>query len=56
MVVSKEINDQQPAVNEGRGARNYGGLKSEVNSLQETKGTLGRQVNRLAGLENQLDV
>jgi hypothetical protein len=27
-----------------------------VNSLQETKGTLGKQVNRLAGLENQLDV
>lgn len=54
--VSKEIGDQQQAVSEGRGARNYGGLKSEVNSLQETKGTLGRQINRLAGLENQLDV
>lgn len=56
VVVAKELNDQQQAVSEGRGARNYGGLKSEVNSLQETKGTLGRQVNRLAGLENQLDV
>jgi ribosomal protein L29 len=56
VVVTKEINDQQQAVTEGRGAKNYGGLKSEVNSLQETKGTLGRQVNRLAGIENQLDV
>lgn len=55
-VVQKEISDQQTAVKEGSGAKNYGGLKSEVNSLQETKGTLGRQVNRLAGLENQLDV
>jgi predicted nucleic acid-binding Zn-ribbon protein len=55
-VVQKEISDQQTAVSEGRGARNYNGLKSEVNSLQETKGTLGRQINRLAGLENQLDV
>jgi len=56
VVVRKELSDQQQAVSEGRGARNYGGLKTEVNSLQETKGTLGRQVNRLAGLENQLDV
>ena len=55
-VVEKELGDQQQAVSEGRGARNYGGLKKEVSSLQETKGTLGRQVNRLAGLENQLDV
>ncbi len=55
-VVDKEIGDQQQAVSEGRGAHNYSGLKSEVSSLQETKGTLGRQVNRLAGLENQLDV
>lgn len=55
-VVEKEISDQQTAVNEGRGAKNYNGLKTEVNSLQETKGTLGRQINRLAGLENQLDV
>lgn len=54
--VSKEIGDQQQAVQEGRGARNYGGLKSEVHTLQETRGTLGRQINRLAGLENQLDV
>jgi|GEM_PF-1223889 len=54
--VSKELGDQQQAVSEGRGARNYGGLKTEVNSLQETKGTLGRQINRLAGIENQLDV
>jgi hypothetical protein len=56
VVVQKELSDQQQAVSDGRGARNYGGLKTEVNSLQETKGTLGRQVNRLAGLENQLDV
>ncbi len=56
VVVQKEIGDQQTAVSEGRGARNYGGLQREVNSLQETKGTLGKQVNRLAGLENQLDV
>ncbi|MGB8166119.1 MAG: hypothetical protein WCF18_01420, partial [Chthoniobacteraceae bacterium] len=56
VVVDKELGDQQQAISEGRGAKNYGGLKSEVNSLQETKGTLGRQVNRLAGLENQLDV
>jgi len=54
--VSKEIGDQQPAVSQGRGAGNYRSLKTEVNSLQETKGTLGRQINRLAGLENQLDV
>jgi hypothetical protein len=54
--VDKELGAQQQAVNEGRGARNYGGLKNEVNSLHETKGTLGRQINRLAGLENQLDV
>jgi hypothetical protein len=50
------IKSEARAMSEGRGARNYGGLKSEVSSLQETKGTLGRQVNRLAGLENQLDV
>jgi uncharacterized protein YcfJ len=56
VVVEKELGDQQQAVSEGRGARNYGGLKSEVHSLQETDGTLGRQVKRLAGLENQLDV
>ena len=56
VVVDKELGDQQQAISEGRGARNYTELKSEVGTLQETKGTLGKQVNRLAGLENQLDV
>jgi hypothetical protein len=54
--VDKELGEQQRAVNEGQGAKNYNALKTEVHSLQETKGTLGRQINRLAGLDNQLDV
>ncbi|HEX8296000.1 MAG TPA: hypothetical protein VF593_06840 [Chthoniobacteraceae bacterium] len=54
--VQKEVTAQQGALSEGRGADNHSGLSKEVNSLQQTKGTLGRQVNRLAGLENQLDV
>lgn len=56
VVVDKELGDQQQAMSEGRGANNYGELRSEVNTLQETKGKMGRQINRLAGLENQLDV
>lgn len=56
VVVDKELTDQRQAISEGRGAKNYTELKSEVNTLQETKGTMGRQINRLAGLENQLDV
>jgi hypothetical protein len=56
VVVEKEISSQQQAVSEGRGASNYTELKTEVNTLQRTKGTLSRQIDRLAGVENQLDV
>jgi hypothetical protein len=54
--VTQELAAQQNAVSEGRGARNYGGLQREVSSLQETHGTLGKQINRLAGIENQSDL
>lgn len=56
--VSKELTSQSNVSSDGdaKSASNYGSYKSEVNNLQQTKGTLGRQVNRLAGLENQLDV
>ncbi len=58
VTVDKEITEQHRAVsdNDGQRAKNIGNLKTEVNSLEQTKGTLGRQINRLAGLENQLDV
>lgn len=54
--VQQELGAQRTAVNEGRGAKNYGGLQSEVKSLEQTQGTLGKQINRLAGIENQTDV
>ncbi|HYR59622.1 MAG TPA: hypothetical protein VEO95_13370, partial [Chthoniobacteraceae bacterium] len=58
VVVDKEIAEQHRAVSDSdsQRAKNYGGLKTEVNSLEQTKGTLGRQISRLAGLENQIDV
>lgn len=54
--VRQELSAQRSAVSEGAGARNQPALRNEVRSLEETDGKLGRQINRLAGLENQLDV